>query len=91
MLTWPSKDPDEAVLYGIDFSERVADGVTVSSATWSLSPAGLTASTQTTSGAIAQLKLAGGALGDAYLVNCRATMSDGQILEETARLEILAR
>jgi hypothetical protein len=91
MLTWPAKDPDEAVLYGIDFVDRVDSGVTLSAATWTILPVGLTQSAQLVAGTQASLRLAGGALGDAYLVTCRATTSDGQTLDETAILEIRGR
>jgi hypothetical protein len=91
MLTWPAKDPDEAVLYGVDFAERLDSGAALSVATWTISPAGLTQGSATVDGAVASVKISGGALGDAYLVTCRATTSDGQTLEETAILEIRGR
>lgn len=91
MIDWPSKDPGEAMHYGIDFVDRVSPGVVLNSATWTISPAGLTKSAEIVSGTLAQLTLAGGALGDRYLVNVSAVTSDGQTLEETALLEIRGR
>lgn len=91
MLTWPAKDPDETVLYGIDFADRLDSGASLSVATWTVAPAGLAQSSATVDGTTASVKLSGGALGDAFLVTCRATTSDGQTLEETAILEIRGR
>lgn len=92
LLIWPDKDPDETVLYGIDFAARLDAGVTLAGVTWAVSPSGLTKSAEVTDGASkAFVKLAGGALGDAYEATATVTTSDGQTLQQTATLRIRGR
>lgn len=92
LLPWPDKDPDETVLYGIDFVDRLDAGVTLAGVSWAVSPSGLTKSAEVTDGATkAFVKLAGGALGDAYEATATVTTSDGQTLQQTATLRIRGR
>lgn len=92
LIPWPDKDPDEAILYGIDFRDRLDAGVTLTGVTWSVAPSGLTKSAEVTDLATkAFVKLAGGALGDAYEATATVTTSDGQTLQQTATLRIRGR
>jgi len=91
LVVWADKDPDEVVRYGIDFVDRVDDGVTLSSGTWSSSPAGLTLSASAVATTVASVLVAGGSIGSAHEVTVTVTTSDGQTLQQTATLQIRGR
>jgi len=78
------KDPDETRRFGVDWSAPLAvNSATISSVAWSAAPSGLTLSGESNDSTTASTLVAGGTLGSAYTLTCRATMSDGQILDFT--------
>jgi hypothetical protein len=84
MITYP-KDPDATERYGVDWVDRL-NGATISSVTWTSSPSGLTLSGATSDTTSASTLVAGGVLGTTYLLTCRATTSDSQVLDYTLAL-----
>ena len=84
MQRWePPHDPTETETRDVDFVERLAPGETLSSATWTPSPSGLSQVSATTSGSVATWKYSGGTGGLDYEIVCRALTTNGNTLEET--------
>lgn len=79
---WIAKDPDAKLPYGRDWSDWLADGDTIASATWSIAPqavGGLTVNADKSGvvGPIAYVFLEGGAAGVTYAVTCRVVTASG--------------
>lgn len=92
MERWePPHDPDETETRAIDFADRLAAGETLSSATWSSTPAGLTQVSATVDGTVATWKFSGGTAGVDYEITCRPSTTSGNTLEETVILRCRAR
>lgn len=80
------KDPDAKLDYGIDWSDWLADGETISSSAWTV-PSGLAEATglpegvpvKGISGSRAFIWLQGGTAGTTYTVTNRITTSAGRI------------
>ena len=84
-----TKDPDTTERFRVDWADRLsADGATLSTVVWSAVPAGLTLSGATQIDPLATTLVAGGVLGVTYHLTCRATLSDGQMLDRTMALLI---
>jgi hypothetical protein len=84
---WSNKDPADVVDEAIDAREWCASkGVTLSSAAFSVAPAGLTLGTITATGNIAAVRLAAGSSGTEYVVTGTLTMSDGQVVQRDVKI-----
>lgn len=90
-IRWPDKDKDETILYGIDFSDRLDDGVTLTAVTWSHNPGGISHTSAGVSGSVASVRITGGAIGKGYHFEAEVTTSDGQTLVERAAFHIRDR
>lgn len=84
------KDPDTALLYGLDWTDRLDTGVTISASDWEV-PAGLTEDTAQLSSPITKVKLSGGTIGDSYDVVNEVTYSTGEIDQQTLRVIVQER
>lgn len=73
------QDPDEAVQYGFDWD----DWGTLASATFSVSPTGPTITDVGDVGNIANCELSGCSFGVTYSITCRATLSTGEIVDQS--------
>jgi hypothetical protein len=71
------KDPEAMKSYGVDWSELLDEGETISSSGWSAP--GLSLSSAQISGAVTTVKIAGGTLGQTYLVENNIQTSLGRI------------
>ena len=93
MERWePPHDPDEIETRDIDFADRLAPGETLSSASWTSTPAGLTQISASVDQSVATWKFSGGTAGADYEITCRAlTTPGGNTLEETVILRCRAR
>jgi hypothetical protein len=89
-LTWPAKDPDEFLDYGIDWTPRLESSETIVSALW-IPPPGVTTSNASWGDKVTVIWVAGGSHGVTYLFTNRITTSAGRILEETAKLKVKNR
>lgn len=89
-LKWDPKDPDEVIDYGIDFSDRLADGETIASVSWTV-PDGLTGTSEQTVGNVVLKRLSAGTEGQTYSVTAEITTSSGQVMDQTAQLKIKSR
>ncbi len=90
-LRFPDKAPAEERIFGIGLAKLIAPGHTLSAATWTIAPSGLTQLTSSIDLATARalVKVAGGTLGTDYRLTCRFTTSDGQIRQRDVRLRIV--
>jgi len=90
------KQPDEVYPVTVDFTARLPSGVTVASATGSVTNlltdsaenARLVSTTLTTTSTTATGKVTGGLAGVDYRVTFRATLSDSSVLEEDLLMRV---
>lgn len=83
MLRVIEKDPAASKVYGLDFKDPAAedgpfleDGEELVSATWNVTPAGLTAQGLGHDGRYAPVRLTGGAQGQSYRLACDFSWTD---------------
>lgn len=88
-LAWPPKDPDETLDYSIEWADRLEDD-SIDECVWTL-PAGLSSTNETRVDTLTTIYIAGGILGESYIINCRITTAAGRVMEESAKLKIKAR
>lgn len=94
-LTAPSrfaaKTEAEKSLKAIDFSRRLASGVSISSVTWTSIPTGLTLSSQTNTSTTAQCLISSGAVGQDYIVSCQVVTDEtpAQTFEARPMLKVI--
>lgn len=84
------KDKDSSLFYGLDWTDRLASGVTITASVWTV-PAGLTNVTTQLATPITKVRIAGGTAGAVYDVVNTATYSTGEIDEQTIRFIIKER
>lgn len=86
--------PGERLPYRINFINALASigyGETISSVSWSVSPAGaLTASTPSNSTEYAQAVLRDGVAGTTYMVTCSVTTNNGHVIQQSLRVSVTA-
>lgn len=90
-LRFPDKAPAEIRIFGLGLAALVAPGHTLSSAAWTVAPAGLTLVSSNIDEAArsALVKVAGGATGTDYRLTCRFQTSDGQTRQRDVRLRVV--
>lgn len=86
------KDPDSVIDFGLDWSEWLNTGDTVSSATWTVtSPSGdldpIAVDSSNVSGAICTAVTSGGTAGNKYELKCRVTTTNGLTEDRTIIVE----
>lgn len=97
------KDPNEVLNFGIAWTDRLWPGATVSSADWDVE-AGLTEVNASINGSsltyrgvthaantVTIVQLSGGTIGTRYLVTCHATMSSGEVLDQSFTVDVRAK
>lgn len=77
-------NPTDEVDYTYNFSGYLGTGVTVSSATWTSVPSGLTFASGSNSGQTASIRISDAVAGEIYKVFCEITDSNGQVLKQEA-------
>lgn len=82
-----NKDPDATLDYGIDWSDWLDSGDTISSVTWVV-PTGITKTAQSHTDTISMIWLSGGTLGQSYDIVCRITTTGGRIDDRTFTIRI---
>ena len=96
-LVIPAKLAGETVTQPFDFSSRLEEGVTISSASTTCevyagtdaAPADVIDGAATISGQTVLQDLTGGVVGVIYTLLCTATCSDGQVLQLSAYLSVI--
>ena len=86
------KDPDSIVDFGIDWTEWLNTGDSVSSAAWSVtSPSGdgdpIAVDSSSESGAVCTAITSGGTAGNKYELKCRMTTTAGLVEDRTIIIE----
>lgn len=97
MDTWPTKDPQDVLEYGFDWSSRLETGETIVTSTWSRT-GGTTGATITIGdptgivnpivGALTHTKLSGGTSGDYHQITNHIVTSEGREWDRTARIRV---
>jgi hypothetical protein len=87
-LKWPDKDPQADKDYGIDWTDMLADGETITTAAWAVSPAGPTLSDESILDGVCTVWIAGGTVDTAYALTCTITTSRGMIDERTVTIKV---
>lgn len=89
---WGEKDPDEIIEVGIDMAAALPTGVSLSSVAFTyLTQAGLTKSSERVDGSIARCRLSAGTAGQTGRLLLAATLDDGEVLNEVAKIKIKER
>jgi hypothetical protein len=96
------KDPDSSLDYSLAWTDRLASGVTISSATWAV-PAGLTKVSEQVNGApvvangrtfpigtVAVVRISGGTIGERYTCVCHAILSSAEVDEQSIIIDVRA-
>ena len=96
-------DPNETANYGLAWTNRLWPGATVVSASWTV-PVGLTNVNASINSAalvyqgntyaantVSIIQLSGGTVGARYTVTCRASMSNGEILDQSFIVDVRAK
>jgi hypothetical protein len=86
-----TKDPDEHLDYGWDWTQRLDDGETINDSEWILDLVDLIDTAETIDGAKAVVWLAGGTLGRRYQVTNRVTTSEDRTFDWSFLLDIRDR
>jgi hypothetical protein len=81
-----AKDPDEVKYYGMDWTDHLNTGATVSTSTWTAT--GLTVGADSISSPHTLVLLSGGTHRSNYTVTNRITTSDGETLERAGILRV---
>lgn len=84
------KDPSAVLDYAFDWSDWLATGETISTATWTV-PAGITKTDQDETTTTAVIWLSGGTADTDYNVACAVTTSDGRTDERTMTIKVRNR
>lgn len=80
------KDPDEILLFGINWADYLGTD-TIASSTW-IVPAGVTMVSNSHTDTLATIKLSGGTLGQVYRITNRITTADGETVDKSLDIEI---
>lgn len=92
VIDWGEKDPDEIIEVGIEMAAVLPVGVTLQSVAWTyLNQAGLSKTSERVDGTIARCRLTGGTAGEIGRLLLDATLSDGELLNEVAKIKIKER
>jgi hypothetical protein len=94
------KDPNAILDYSLMWTDRLESGVTIASAAWTI-PAGLTQVSSSVNGGpitfrerihpagtVTTVRLSGGSDGTRYRCVCRATLSTGEIDDQSIFVEV---
>ena len=86
--SFPARDPADISEHRFDWSKFLGSGETVTSATVTAEPTGLTISEPVIAGSVVTVVISGGVTGSTYEVNCRIETSLGLTFERGADLSV---
>lgn len=93
--SWPYKDPNEVLDYGINWAPRVAAGDTIIAVVHTVVSGDVVIDDETfsSSGTVhtTTVWLSGGTLASSAEILCRVTTDDGRTMDQTVRLKIKAK
>ena len=88
-VDWGKKDPDEVIDYGIEYGGALADGDSLASAVFTfIDQAGCTKTNEGVVGTSAKVRISAGTNGLNMKIQCRVTTTNGEVLEDLAKLKI---
>lgn len=88
-FTAPLKDPAAVLDHGMDWTEELDDGETITGQpTVTALPAGLTIAAVNAANGIVSWRVSGGTLGKDYIVTVGITTSAGRVLELSVRYRV---
>lgn len=88
-FTAPLKDPASVLDHGMDWSDELDDGETITGQPSVVpAPAGLTIGNISQANGIVSWRVSGGTLGQSYVVTVRITTSIGRVLELSVRYRV---
>lgn len=82
-----TKDPDDILDYGFDWSAWLSNAETISSSTWILSP-GITQNSATNTTTATTIWLSSGVAGQPYSVTNRITTNQGRTVDRTMTIRV---
>ena len=85
------KDPSAELDYTMDWGQWMPPNDRIVNVTWTISPSGLTNSSNTFSTTQTTIWLTGGTDGTTYDVTCEITTLEGRIDDRTFRVEVVNR
>lgn len=91
MKFWPTKDPDEVLDYDINWADRLADGETISTSTWTVVSGTVTINSDSKTSARTKVWLQGGALGETSELRNRIVTSASRTMDQTGYLRIRSK
>lgn len=86
-LKWPAKDPNAKKDFGLDWSDFLTTGETITLSTWEV-PTGLTKHDDSISSAVCLVWISGGTAGQNYTITNSITTSGGRIDERSITLPV---
>jgi hypothetical protein len=86
--TFDPKLPEEDEVFSVNFADRLGAGRTVTGATVTATPAGLTVGTPGVSGTVVSVRISGGTAAAVYEVLFLATLDDGEKVGYCIKLKI---
>lgn len=91
MLTWPPKDPNEVLDYDIDWTDRLEDGETISSSTFTVSSGDVEIDSDTDAAGVTTVWLSGGTDNTTCVILNRITTSEGRTYDQSVKLRIRSK
>jgi hypothetical protein len=88
MLTWPAKDPNEVLDYDIDWNDRLEDGETISTSTFTVASGSVEIDNDTDTAGVTTVWLSGGTEGEVCVILNRIETSAGRIYDQSVKLRI---
>jgi len=91
--SWPAKDPQEVLDYGLDWSPRMTEGDTIimHSATVTVGAVEVDDSYINNNGTSTTTWLSGGVADEPCEINLQAKTAEGRVFEETLKIKIKNR
>lgn len=90
-MTMLVKDPDAELDYALDWADWLSDSETISAASWSSYPDGLTLAGDAINDSVTSVLVSGGSFGAVHALRCRVTTSLGRKDDRTLTLRIQHR
>ncbi len=93
-MTVFAKAPDARVDFSLDWSDWLADGETITAASWRVDPdeaGGFVLDGQIDAGAVQGIHVSGGTAGNIYRLICQITTSEGRVVERGMSIKVMER
>ncbi len=89
MQSWPqAKDPDDIADYQMDWSNRLEEGETLETSTFTVVQGSVEIDSQDFNGGLTTVWLSGGTAGEVCLIRNRVTTDQGRQWDNTGRLRV---